>query len=71
MNKKHRISLGIWILFMLVLVILPCCRGGNKAPKEEVSEEIPIDNTAILQDIKQAEKIFQALPSPPRIGHAY
>lgn len=49
---------------MLVLVILPCCRGGNKAPKEEVSEEIPIDNTAILQDIKQAEKIFQALPSP-------
>jgi len=64
MNNKHRIRLGILIIFIMVLIIFPGCRGGNKTPKEEVSIEIPMDNTAVLQDIKQVEKIFQALPSP-------
>ena len=48
----------------MVLSLFPGCKGGNKAPKEDVTVELPKDNTAILQDIKQAEKIFQALPSP-------
>lgn len=64
MNKKFIIRLCILVVFTLVLSLFPGCKGGNKAPKEDVPLDVPKDNTAILQDIKQAEKIFQALPSP-------
>ena len=51
----------------MVLILVAClfagCKGGKKAPQEDLEVEIK-DNAAILQDIKQAEKIFQALPSP-------
>jgi len=51
----------------MVLILVAClfagCKGGKKAPQEDLEVEIK-DNAEILQDIKQAERIFQALPSP-------
>jgi hypothetical protein len=64
MNEKLRSSLSVLVVFLLVLSALTGCKGGGKSPSEESSVEVTQDNTAILQDIKQAEKIFQALPSP-------
>jgi hypothetical protein len=64
MNKKYRISSGILMVFILVLGLLVGCKGGKKAPEENLTVDLPADNGAILQDIKQAERIFQALPSP-------
>lgn len=64
MNKKYRISSGIVFVFILVISIFTACKGGKKAPEDNVTVDLPKDNAAILQDIKQAEKIFQALPSP-------
>lgn len=64
MNKKYGISSGILVVFILVLSLFTGCKGGKKAPQEEVTVDLPKDNTEILQDIKQAEKIFNALPSP-------
>lgn len=52
------------MVFILALSLLTGCKGGKKAPQEEVKVDVPKDNTEILQDIKQAEKIFNALPSP-------
>ena len=64
MNRKYRISSGILFVFILALGLLTACKGGKKAPEEEIPVTVPQDNAAILQDIKQAEKIFNALPSP-------
>ena len=64
MNKKLRSSLSVLVVFLLVLSALTGCKGGGKAPSDEAAVEVTQDNTEILQDIKQAEKIFQALPSP-------
>src|SRR4030043_168513 len=64
MNRKYRINSGILFVFILALGFLTSCKGGKKAPEEEIAIGLPQDNTAILQDIKQAERIFNALPSP-------
>jgi len=65
MNKKYGISSGILVAVLLFTSLLIGCKtGGNKAPKEDVTVDIPKDNTAVYEDIKQAEKIFNALPSP-------
>jgi hypothetical protein len=65
MNKKYGGSSGILILFLLSASLLAGCRsGGTKATKEEVTIDVPKDNAAIYEDIKKAEKIFNALPSP-------
>jgi hypothetical protein len=52
------------VVLMFSIFIIGCKSGGNKAPKEDLAVEIPTDNTAVYEDIKQAEKIFNALPSP-------
>jgi hypothetical protein len=65
MNKQLRIGsgIGIGIVLLLGVCLLTNCKGGTKAPQEDLKVDIT-DKEAILQDIKQAEKIFQALPSP-------
>ncbi len=65
MNKRLRIGsgIGIGIVLLLGVCLLTDCKGGKKAPQEDMEVDIK-DKEAILQDIKQAEKIFQALPSP-------
>ena len=65
MNRNHSLSSGLLMVVLLVTVVLAGCKsGGNKAPKEDLTVDVPKDNTAIYEDIKQAEKIFNALPSP-------
>ena len=65
MNKKYGISSGILVAVLLFASLLSGCKsGGKKAPADELATDIPKDNTAVYEDIKQAEKIFNALPSP-------
>lgn len=64
MNRKYGISSGILVVFIVILGLFTGCKGGKKAPQEEMTVDLPKDNTEILQDIKQAERIFHALPSP-------
>jgi hypothetical protein len=64
MNRKYRLSSVILVVLILVISLFTGCKGGKKAPEQNVTVQIPKDNTVILQDIKQAERIFNALPSP-------
>ena len=63
MNRKYGIGSGILLLFMFVMILFSACRGGKKSGQEEFIVDID-ERDAILEDIRQAEKIFQALPSP-------
>ncbi len=65
MNKKFGISSGIlFVVFLCAGIITACNSGGKKAPADETMVEMPNDNQAVYDEIKQAEKIFNALPSP-------
>jgi hypothetical protein len=65
MNKKHGIFSKILIVVLLFASLLIGCKsGGTKTPNEVTAENVPKDNTAVVEDIKKAEKIFHALPSP-------
>ena len=65
MNRNHGVSSGLLVVYFLFAIILGACKsGGTKAPKEDLTAGISVDNTAVYEDIKQAEKIFNALPSP-------
>jgi hypothetical protein len=65
MNKKYGIISGILVVVILFTGMLIGCKcGGKKAPKDEVTIGVSKDNKAVYEDIKQAEKIFNALPSP-------
>ena len=65
MNKKYGISTGILVVVLLVSSVLGGCKsGGTKAPKVDLTTAIPKDNSAALEDVTQAKKVFDALPSP-------
>jgi len=65
MNKRFQINSVILVVVLFSFAVLSGCKsGGSKEAKDEVSIEMPKDNAAVYEDIKQAEKIFQALPSP-------
>ncbi len=64
MNKKFGIGSGIVAVLFFGSLLVGCKSGGTKPTSEEVPVTIPQDNKAIYEDIKQAEKIFNALPSP-------
>jgi hypothetical protein len=65
MNKKYGIcSKILMVVMMFTSLLIGCKSGGTKTPKEEAKVNVPKDNTAVVEDIKQAEKIFNALPSP-------
>ena len=62
MNKKYGICSKILIVVLLFTSLISGCKsGGTKATKEDVSVSVSKDNTAVVEDIKQAEKIFNAL----------
>jgi hypothetical protein len=63
MNKKYGIGSGILVVFLITSFLIGC-KSGTKPTSEEVAVTVPQDNKAIYEDIKQAEKIFNALPSP-------
>jgi hypothetical protein len=65
MNKKYGIYSKILMVVLIFTGLLTGCKsGGTKAAKEEVMVNVPKDNASVVEDIKQAEKIFHALPSP-------
>jgi hypothetical protein len=65
MNKNYGICSKILIMvFMFASLLSGCKSGGTKTTKEQDTVSVPKDNTAVVEDIKQAEKIFNALPSP-------
>jgi len=52
------------VVLLFASLIIGCKSGGNKATKEDVTVDVPKVNMEVYDDIKQAEKIFNALPSP-------
>lgn len=64
MNRKYGVISGLVFVLIMLISLITGCKGGKKAQQEEVPVTPPIDNTEVLQDIKQAERIFNALPSP-------
>ena len=64
MNKKQTEKFVQLFVFLVVTIVFIGCRsGGGKAPKKELSIDVP-KSLELYEDIKQAEKIFNALPSP-------
>ena len=64
MNRRQvKISVQFLAVLAVVVMFIGCKSGGRKAPKDELSVGMP-KNLEIYDDIKQAEKIFNALPSP-------
>jgi len=65
MDKKFRISSVVFLVFILAISLITGCKSGTK-PQKEADEEvkIPENFTEIRQNIDQAKKIFNALPSP-------
>ncbi|MEI6050686.1 MAG: hypothetical protein WCS03_17450 [Bacteroidota bacterium] len=64
MNKKCGIIPVISVLVLLFAgTLIGCKSGGSKPANDEVTVAIPKDAT-VYEDIKKAEKIFHALPSP-------
>jgi hypothetical protein len=65
MNKKCGIGTGTLLGVLLLASILTCCKSkGSKEPAEGVTVDVPKVNTNVVEDMKKAEKIFNALPSP-------
>jgi hypothetical protein len=64
MNKKQaKISVQFFMTLVVAIMFIGCKSGGRKTSQEEKSVGIP-KNLEIYDDIKQAEKIFNVLPSP-------
>lgn len=65
MIKMYNIKTGFLTAAILLAFILSGCGSrGSQAQNEEPSMETTMDNGKIASDVKQAEKIFQSLPSP-------
>jgi hypothetical protein len=66
MNKTYRIGTGLMAIVLLAaLVFTGCGSKGSKDNKQTTAEQGPPKDLArVQQDIKQANKIFEALPSP-------
>lgn len=62
MNKKFGISQAI-LLVLCIGLLFSGCKGGTKPTEEDVTVPVSKDSK-VYDDIKQAEKIFNALPSP-------
>lgn len=64
MDKKYRISFVTFLAFVLVISLFTSCKSGKKTPVEDQEVKVPENITEIKQNIDQAKKIFNALPSP-------
>lgn len=62
MNKRYGISPAI-LLVLVIGLLLSGCKGGTKPTEEDVTVPVSKDSK-VYDDIRQAEKIFNALPSP-------
>ncbi len=65
MNKNLRFGTVVLAVFVISLLLVAGCRsGGDKASKQETVTELTKDLEKVQQDIEQAGRIFNALPSP-------
>jgi len=64
MDKKNRISAVVFLVFILAISLITGCKSGTKPHKEDEEVKLPENITEIKQDIDQAKRIFNALPSP-------
>lgn len=65
MSKNNRFSLWVIAFLFLTIPMFVECKNGKKNPTNETDVALSNPNSeAIMDDIKQAEKIFNALPSP-------
>jgi hypothetical protein len=65
MNKKYGVRSEILVvIFLFASILFGCKSGGTKEVKDDAVVDVPKDNEAAYEDIRQAEKIFNALPSP-------
>lgn len=62
-RKKVKTSVQFLVVLVVAIMFIGCKSGGRKAPKEDMPVILP-KNMEIYDDVKQAEKIFNALPSP-------
>jgi len=64
MNRKQvKISMQFFVAIFVAIMFIGCKSGGRKVTKEDMPVNLP-KNMEIYDDVKQAEKIFNALPSP-------
>ncbi len=66
MNTKliSRSLLLITVVLFCIIAVSGCQSGGGKADKGQTEIDLKKEDFQILDDIKQAEKIFNSLPSP-------
>lgn len=66
MNTKliSRLAMLFAVFAISAFVLTGCKSGGKKADKGQTTIDLKKEDLQILDDIKQAEKIFQSLPSP-------
>ena len=64
MNRKQaRISVQFFTAIIVAVMFIGCNSGGNKASKEKLSVGVS-KNLELYDNVKQAEKVFNSLPSP-------
>ena len=51
-------------MVLCVAIISGCGSGGGEKAQKPETAVVPKDNTKAIQDVSQAKKIFEALPSP-------
>jgi hypothetical protein len=65
MIKKYYIKTGIFtVIILFTLFLSGCGSGGNQAQKAEPVVSTGANNEKVEKDVTQAQKIFEALPSP-------
>ncbi len=63
MNKIYKTGTGLLAVLLLFAILLSGCKSGGEKQKN-IEPLATKDMEKIQQDIKQAEKIFNALPTP-------
>ncbi|MBP8958815.1 MAG: hypothetical protein KBG40_00115 [Bacteroidales bacterium] len=64
MNKLYRAGRELLTVLLIFALFLPGCGRGGEKQKKEVPQVVQKDIERIQEEIKQAEKIFNALPTP-------
>lgn len=65
MNKTLKTGFRILAVVILITGLFASCRsGGKKAESDDASLDVPQESAVIFDDLRNAEKIFNALPSP-------
>jgi len=62
-KRQTQISVKFLVALIIAIMFIGCRSRSNKAQKEDLSAGV-LKNLEVYDDIKQAERIFNALPSP-------